>query len=148
MVSFDIVSLFTKVPIRETMNLLERHFEGDVLGLFRHVLTTSYFTFNGQFCGQTDCVTMGSPISPVTSNFYVQDYEKAALESAPLKSSCWFHYVDDTFLVWEHSPDKLEDFLHRLNSIHQAIQFTMETEGEGYLPFLDFDIYSTPNGSL
>jgi hypothetical protein len=45
MVSFDIVSLFTKKPIRETMDLLGRHFEEDVLGLFRHVLTTSYFTY-------------------------------------------------------------------------------------------------------
>jgi hypothetical protein len=38
MVRFDIVSLFTKVPIRETIGLLGRHFEEDVLGIFRHVL--------------------------------------------------------------------------------------------------------------
>jgi hypothetical protein len=49
MVSFDIVSLFAKMPIRETMDLLGRHFEEDVLGPFRHVLTTSYFSLNGQF---------------------------------------------------------------------------------------------------
>jgi hypothetical protein len=48
MVSFDIVSPFTKVPIKETMDLLGRHFKEDVLGFFCHVLTTSYFTFNGQ----------------------------------------------------------------------------------------------------
>jgi hypothetical protein len=88
MVSFDIVSLFTKVPIRATMDLLGRHFEEDVLGLFRHVLTTSYFTFHGQFYGQTDGVAMGSPLSPVIANFYMEDYEKAALESAPLKPRC------------------------------------------------------------
>jgi hypothetical protein len=46
MVSFDIVSLFTKVPIRETIDLPGRHFEEDVLILFRQALTTSYFTFN------------------------------------------------------------------------------------------------------
>jgi hypothetical protein len=51
MVSFDIVSLFTRVPIKVSMDLLGRHFEDDVLGLFRHILTTSYFTFNGQFYG-------------------------------------------------------------------------------------------------
>jgi hypothetical protein len=73
MVSFDIVSLFTKVPISEAMDLLGRHFEEDVLGLFRHVLTTSYFTFNGQFYGQTDGVAMGSPLSPVIANFYMED---------------------------------------------------------------------------
>jgi hypothetical protein len=64
MVGFDSVSLVAKVPIRETMDLLGRHFDEDVLGLFRHVLTTSYFTFNGQFYRQTDGVDMGSPLSP------------------------------------------------------------------------------------
>jgi hypothetical protein len=49
MVSFDIVSLFTKVPIRETTDLLGRHSEEDDLGLFRQVLITSFFTFIGQF---------------------------------------------------------------------------------------------------
>jgi hypothetical protein len=80
------VSLFTKVPIRETMDLLGRHFEEDVLGLFRHVLTTSYFAFNGQFYGQADGVAMGSPLSPVIANFY----EKAALDSAPLKPAAGY----------------------------------------------------------
>jgi hypothetical protein len=80
MVSFDIVSLFTRVPIKETMYLLGCHLEEDVLGLFRHVLSTSYFTFNGQFYGQTDGVAMGSPLTPVIGNFYMEDYKKAALE--------------------------------------------------------------------
>jgi hypothetical protein len=39
MVSFGIVTLFTKVPIREIMSLLSRHFVADVLRLFRHALT-------------------------------------------------------------------------------------------------------------
>jgi hypothetical protein len=65
------------------MNLLGRHFEEVVLGPFRFVLTNSYFTFNGQFYGQTDGVAMGSPLSPAIANFYMEDYEKAALESAP-----------------------------------------------------------------
>jgi hypothetical protein len=61
---------------------------------------------------------MGSPLSPVIANFYMEDYEKAALESAPIKLHCWFRYVDDTFVIWQHGPDKLIDFLHHLNSIH------------------------------
>jgi hypothetical protein len=134
MVNFDHLALCTKVPIKEITDVLGRHFEEDVLGLFRHVLTTSYLTFNGQFCGQTDGVAMGSPLSPVIANFYMEDYEKAALEPR----RC-FRYVDDTFVIWQHGPDKLKDFLHRLNNIHQSIQFTMEPESEGHLPFLDLD---------
>jgi hypothetical protein len=56
----------------------------------------------------------------------MEDYEKATLESAPLKR-CWFSYVEDAFVIWQLGPDKLKDFLHHLISIHQSIQFTMET---------------------
>jgi hypothetical protein len=83
MVSFDTVSLITKVPIKETMDLLGRHFGEGIMGLFRHILTTSYFTFNGQFYGQTDGVAMGSPLSPVIADYYMKDNEKTTLESAP-----------------------------------------------------------------
>jgi hypothetical protein len=40
---------------------------------------------------------------------------------------------------------QLKDFLNHLNDIHQCIQFTLETETEGYLPFLDTDIYRRPD---
>jgi hypothetical protein len=75
MISFDVVSLFTKLPIKEIMDLLGRHFEEDNVGLFHHVLTNSYFTFNGQFYGQTDGVTMDSLFSAIIANFYLEDYE-------------------------------------------------------------------------
>jgi hypothetical protein len=85
MVSFDVVSLFTKVPIQEIVDLLGRHFEEGILQTFRHVLTTSYFTFNGQFYEQTDGVAMSSPLPPVIDNFYMKYYERAELESPPPK---------------------------------------------------------------
>jgi hypothetical protein len=87
MVSFDVVSLFTRVPIKETMDLLRQNFE-DVLRLFRHVQTISYFKFNGQFYGQTGGVAMGSSLSPVIANFCVEDYEEVAHELAPIKPHC------------------------------------------------------------
>jgi hypothetical protein len=126
-VIFGAVSFFTKLPVKESMNLLRHHFEEGILGLFRHVLTTSYVTFNWQFYGQTDGVVMGSSLSPVIANFYVEHYKKEALESAPLKPRCWFRHVDDNFGIWPHGRDKLKYLLHRLNSNHQSIQFTMET---------------------
>jgi hypothetical protein len=39
MVSFDMVWLFTRVPIRKIVSLLSPHFEEDILRLFRQVLT-------------------------------------------------------------------------------------------------------------
>jgi hypothetical protein len=62
MVSFDVVSLFTQVPIVQSLDLLSQHFSEDITVLFRHVLPSSYFSLGGQFYEQTDSVAMGSPL--------------------------------------------------------------------------------------
>jgi hypothetical protein len=35
MVSFDVASLFTKVPVADSLELLSHHFEDEVLALFK-----------------------------------------------------------------------------------------------------------------
>jgi len=90
---------------------------------------------------------MGSPLSPVIANFFMEDFEKKAIEQAVLKSVCWFRYVDDTFVIWPHGQKKLTEFLKHLNRLHNKIQFTMGIE-EGHLPFLDIDVYRKTDGSL
>jgi hypothetical protein len=148
MVSFDVVPLFIKVPISDTLQILGQHFEENLLVLFRHVLTSTYFCFEGQFFEQTDGVAMGSPLSPVVANFFMEDFEKRAIEQATNKPTCWFRYVDDTFVIWQHGQEKLTEFLSHLNSLHDNIQFVTEKEEDGHLQFLDIDIYRKPNGSL
>jgi hypothetical protein len=56
--------------------------------------------------------------------------------------------LGDTFVIWPHGQEKLEDFLNHLNGLHNNIQFTTEKEQEGHLPFLDIDIYRKRDGSL
>ena len=53
-------------------------------------------------------------------------------------------YVDDTFIIWPHSKDKLDSFLKHLNSQDQQIKFTMEIEKDQALPFLDVQIQKLP----
>ena len=63
--------------------------------------------------------------------------EQSALNSFPLKHSLWFRFVDDILVVWEHGQDSLKDFLAHLNSFDSNLQFTIELEDSGKLPFLD-----------
>jgi len=90
---------------------------------------------------------MGSPLSPVIANLYMEDFEMKAIEKATHKPACWYRYVDDTFVIWPRGQEELTDFLNHLNGIHNNIQFTMETE-EVHLSFLDIDIYRKMDGSL
>jgi hypothetical protein len=71
MVSFDIVSLFTNVPINDSLKLLSQHFQNDLLALFKHVLTSAYFSFDNEYYEQTDGVAMGSHQSSPTSSWRI-----------------------------------------------------------------------------
>ncbi|PSN48481.1 hypothetical protein C0J52_11724 [Blattella germanica] len=75
LVSFHVESLFTRVPLKETLDLLRPHFDDNVISLFHHVLTSTYFLYNGAYYEQTDGVAMGSPLSPAVANFYMQEFE-------------------------------------------------------------------------
>ena len=48
----------------------------------------------------------------------------------------WYRYVDDVLAIIPEDADTA-DILRRLNNIHSRIQFTVENEEEGKLPFLD-----------
>ena len=148
LVSFDVESLFTKVPLPDTIELLRPHFDPPVVNLFRHCLTSSYFVWKGNFYEQTDGVAMGSPLSPIIADFFMEDFEIRALQSAMKKPKHWYRYVDDTFVVWQHGKESLQMFLDHLNSIHPNIKFTMEIENNSSLPFLDVLVNKKKNGSL
>ncbi|XP_046387256.1 uncharacterized protein LOC124156642 [Ischnura elegans] len=147
LVSFDVISLFTRVPISYTLKLLEARFDQKTVHLFQHVLSSTYFLYQGKFYEQKEGVPMGSPLSPAIANLFIEDFEERALESAPLHPKHFFGYVDDTFIVWPHGSESLTDFLAHMNSVHPNIKFTMETEKDNRLPFLDILIEQRADGS-
>jgi hypothetical protein len=76
---------------------------------------------------------------------YIWNTEKLALDTTEYKPAKWLRYVDDTFIVWPHGPDKLQVFYYHINNLRPSIQFTMERESNNHLPFLD--VLVTKNGS-
>ncbi|XP_072400412.1 uncharacterized protein [Diabrotica undecimpunctata] len=91
---------------------------------------------------------MGSPLSPVIANLFMQDIEERAIRTAEYKPKLWLRYVEDTFIIWTHGVDKLTEFLEYINSIHPKIKFTMELESNQQLPFLDVLIIKKENGNI
>ena len=80
LVSFDLESLFTQVPIN-TLNIIKAPHKvlSDLIPLIDHCLTTTYFSYNNQFYEQTLGAAMGSPISPVIANIFMEHFAKEAL---------------------------------------------------------------------
>ena len=53
---------------------------------------------------------MGSPLSPIVANLFMEAFEDRALKSAVLQPRMWVRYVDDTFVLWPHKEDELDTF--------------------------------------
>jgi hypothetical protein len=68
MVSFDVVSLFTKILVPETIDIISKLVDFETLNLIQICLTSTFFTFKGNCYEQTEGTTMGSSLSPVVAN--------------------------------------------------------------------------------
>ena len=105
--------------------------------LVRIYLKSTFFSFKGVLYEQVEGVAMGSSLSPVVANLYMEAFEKSAIESFPLKPKWWKRLVDDTNINWPHGKESLDAFLEHLNSRSEHIKFTMEVEEDNQIPFLD-----------
>ena len=148
LVSYDVVSLFTNIPLKETLEIVcdyvyksSNHpaFSKTTFKKLLEFATGGYFLYKGKIYCQIDGVTMGSPLGPTLANFFLAHYEKKFmsenLESKPL---LYLRYVDDIFCVFKDK-ENIQKFLNFLNNIHPNLKFTFEV-GEEFLPFLDTKI--------
>ena len=160
LMSFDVKALFTSVPIQPAIHVIQKLLEEDqdlkqrtsmpvnhIISLLDFCLGSTYFTFKGRFYKQQEGAAMGSPISPIVANLYMEDLETKAIQSAQNPPSFWRRFVDDTLTIMK-SP-QIESFLQHLNSIDHNIQFTKEdSRPDGSMPFHDILIIPREDGSL
>ena len=147
--SFDVVSLFTRIPVDEALLVLSHRLQQDdtlkerinipipdLCTLVELCLKSMYFQFGKSFYEQVEGAAMGSPLSPVLANIFMEDFQTRALETSPMKPKMWRRYVDDVLVVWPHGDEQLEEFHLHLNGQNPSIQFTLEKESEGKIAFL------------
>jgi len=77
---------------------------------------------------------MGSRLSPIVANLFMEDFESEALFSALFKPKLWKRFVDDPCTISQHGIEKFDLFFQHLNNQSNSIQFTMEREVNGCLP--------------
>ena len=159
MVSFDVESLFTNVPIDAAVQAALQRLENDpsladrttltpaqIADLLTFVLRSTYFQYNGSIYEQKDGAAMGSPVSAVIANLYMESFEEQAITTSSYKPTIWKRYVDDTFTILDRG--NVDDFLQHLNNQQPSIRFTMETENNNKLAFLDTAVSREPDGRL
>ena len=159
LVSFDVVSLFTNVPTDLAIDVARRRLSvddtlddrtclgvDDIISLLELCLDATFLSFRGVFYKQCFGTAMGSPVSVTLANLVMEDIEDRALSTFSPTPRFWKRYMDDTCTVLPS--DSINEFHDHLNSVDPNIQFTLEKEEEGSLPFLDVLLSRDSDGAI
>ena len=121
LVSYDVTSLFTNIPLQETIdiaiNLLFNHNSNlnitrkELKKLFLYATSKTHFIFNSKFYNQIDGVAMGSPLTTVLANIFMGFHESKWLNEYNLnKPKFYLRYVDDILAAFDNEHDSLNFF--------------------------------------
>ena len=155
LVSFDVVSLYTNVPVEKSISLLSNYLHTnniklqiptkEIIRLCTLCTNQTFFQFNNELFKQQSGLPMGSPLSGVLACLYLEFLERDYIKKILPKNCTYTRYIDDILFICPKRTN-IEDLLQKLNNIDNNIQFTCENENNGTLPFLDVLIHNTgPN---
>lgn len=152
--SFDIVDLYTNIPVHDTIAILKSNLGeanirstdeiNEIITLLEVVLNQNYFIFDGKYYIQKKGLAMGSPLSGLLADIYLNHYENTHIFSSANKWHnkivSYTRYVDDTFIIFDGTIRQINNLKNYLNNINGNIQFTLEAEIDNKLNFLDLTI--------
>ena len=144
MVSFDVVSLFTNVPLDERIDIIIKRIydkkeintdipKKEMKELLYLCTKNAHFTLNNKTYLQVDGVAMGSPLGPVLANIFMGELERNIITTLSNDILLGKRYVDDT-ICFIKLPS-INKVLETLNSCHTNIKFTIEIESENKIRF-------------
>ena len=133
LVTVDVNSLYTNIQhgddieaIREclTRNNEDAQVTNFTCQLLEHVLTKNYFTFNDKQYIKTSGTAMGTRCALNYAILFMAVLGDKFLAQQSTKPMVWKRYINDIFMIWDHTETELDHFLDKLNNYHPTIKFT------------------------
>ena len=112
----------------------------EILELLKINLKNNAFEFNSQWYLQTWGTSVGKKCAPNYAKLFLAEWEEKALEKCVLKPSVYWRFLDDIFMIWEHSKEDFYKFVKILNTHHPSITVKAELSSES-MHFLDTVVY-------
>ena len=143
MVSFDVKSLFTNIPVHDTIKYICDKIpqnklpidKATLMSLLELACTNILFSFDNKLYVQHDGMSMGSNLGPTMAAFTMSMIEDQICNMPLL----YKRYVDDVFAIFK-TKFQARKFLNTLNLVNKNIQFTIEEELDNSLCFLDTNV--------
>ncbi|GJQ68853.1 hypothetical protein Trydic_g6053 [Trypoxylus dichotomus] len=94
----------SQIDLEDTLEIIKQQLpkglQPNLINLAKLCLTSTYFLWNGEFYEQATGAAIGSLLSPIIANIFMEAFELEAIESSRMKPKCWYRYVDNTFVIW------------------------------------------------
>ena len=142
LVLFDVSALFTSIPVPVALQVINSKISTCTdftnvckIPTVKFIKLLEFPLTKCIFCKQLQGAAMGSSVSSVIANIYMEHFESLAIPSSPTLIKWWFRYVDDVSSATRK--DQVNKLQEHLNSIDPHIKFTIELPGTDGCLFLD-----------
>lgn len=152
-ISLDVVSMYTNIPIDLAKHILQEKWHKiekftdlpmkEFLKAVEIALTSTYFQYNNCFYRQKDGCAMGAPISSVIAQLVLEHVEETTLPKLSFNPVFFKRYVDD--IITAVPKNKIDEILSTFNTYHPKLNFTLETEKNNTINFLDLSLFHQGN---
>ena len=159
MVSFDVISLFTKIPVdvgktvvlerlKKDDTLIDRSdlTQIEIMTALNLCLDNTYLYFRDKFYRQIFGVAMGLPVSVMIANLVMENVEEEAMSTFLNPPKFWRRCVDDPFVIIKKT--EVDEFHNHIKNIEASIKFSIEHETNNSIPFLEVCVTREASGGL
>jgi hypothetical protein len=154
LVSFDIENMYSNIPTDELVKIinelcieqaLDEKTTNKLIKITHTIIDKNYSEFQSRYYIQNKGLAMGAPTSATLSEIYLQNLECTKIIQILTDNILgYFRYVDDILIVYDDFTD-IHKVYKTFNSLAPTIKFTMETENDNKINFLDITIHKERN---
>jgi hypothetical protein len=109
--TFDIKELYVNIPVSEILNFVktkllqnkDTQIAEQILTLLKEVLSQNYFKFQQRIYQPEQGIAMGSPISGIIAEIFLQNFEDENIKHLLDSKNIAFYtrYVDDILIIYD-----------------------------------------------
>jgi hypothetical protein len=143
--------MYTSIPINELYDIIQEslvhnsipiEYKNEIMTLVKVILRQNYFQYNDELYLQKEGLAMGAPTSSIFAEIFIQYLEHTHIIEILQKHNIidYYRYVDDILIVYNDSSTNICDTMLDFNAVHPNIQYTMETQVDNKLNYLDITI--------
>ena len=133
--SFDITNMYTNIPIQETIEIItdklkkqneSNEYITQIKNSLNKILNQNYFKFNNKIYKQNSGLAMGSPLSSIIAEIFLQEIDKKIINIIKKydNEGKWIRYVDNGLYISNNNNKHTKEIYNELNKIHPNIKFT------------------------